>query len=571
MNGGINIGTVNPGWNTQGSVVVSFRVSSTSVNPPNNHTNNNTCRIDYFRVSDDDIEEGDRVTFSWDASDCSYVTLTTFSERMNTNDSISARPTYSREYCLNAYGNGTDRECLDIDVDEDIIDEEENVDIEVATRSATSISESDATLNGFIDPNDSYATRWFRYGTSSGNLSRSTNRVNHGYNRANFSADIFNLAPNTRYYFQAVGENSDTTEYGKILNFNTNASVVDDNDSLSAVTTVATGISQSSAVINGLVLNTENIQTNAYFEYGRNVDLGSRTITKNLGSGLALNTFDTIYGLSPNTFYYFRVVGENGNGKSYGEIKFFQTLTNGVITPPVVPKIPAEALATLEITNKYELVRLNDLIDYTITYKNTGKTKLVNSKLKVFLPEYIDYINSQRGNYDRSTRELTVNLENLNPADGGVLYMQGRVIDTPVNNTQIVTSAMFEYINEKNANESVMAYVVNRTGENINNTNLAAGAFFAWLGSLSLCFWLFLIILILLAIMFSRMYRKDKYITNNNSYYNKPNPKQNYNNQGVQYNGNGRNLKNSDYSHNNPEAFNGGEYSDGNPYENLPK
>ena len=315
MNGGINIGTVNPGWNTQGSVVVSFRVSSTSVNPPNNHTNNNTCRIDYFRVSDDDIEEGDRVTFSWDASDCSYVTLTTFSERMNTNDSISARPTYSREYCLNAYGNGTDRECLDIDVDEDIIDEEENVDIEVATRSATSISESDATLNGFIDPNDSYATRWFRYGTSSGNLSRSTNRVNHGYNRANFSADIFNLAPNTRYYFQAVGENSDTTEYGKILNFNTNASVVDDNDSLSAVTTVATGISQSSAVINGLVLNTENIQTNAYFEYGRNVDFGSRTITKNLGSGLALNTFDTIYGLSPNTFYYFRVVGENGNGK----------------------------------------------------------------------------------------------------------------------------------------------------------------------------------------------------------------------------------------------------------------
>ena len=101
MNGGINIGTVNPGWNTQGSVVVSFDVSSASVNPPNN---NDDCQIDYFRVSDDDIEEGDRVTFSWDTSDCSYVTLTSFSERMDTNDSITARPTYSREYCLNAYG-----------------------------------------------------------------------------------------------------------------------------------------------------------------------------------------------------------------------------------------------------------------------------------------------------------------------------------------------------------------------------------------------------------------------------------------------------------------------------------
>lgn len=514
MNGGINIGTVNPGWNTQGSVVVVFRVgSNTIVNPPIYPPQNNPCRIDSFRASDDYINEGDRVVFYWDTTNCSYITLTNISGSMNADGSRATYPDYSRNYCITAYGNGTDQECIYIDVDEDTRD---NSNLEVDTNNATNIGNSYATLNGYIDPDDSYAYRWFRYGTSSSSLNRNTNRVSHGYNASSFSAYISGLSPNTRYYFQAVGENSNgEIEYGQTKNFNTNAEIINESNT-SAVTTVATGLTTNSATLNGLILNSENLNTSAYFEYGKTVGLGSRTSSKSLGTGSSLQSFDFISGLSSNTIYYYRIVGENGNGVSYGDIKFFRTLAN-TITPPVdpgTPKTQAEALASVDISNKYEIVRKGDIVDYTITYKNTGKTTLKNSILQIYLPQEIMYTNSSRGSYNQSNNELVVYLEDLKSGEEGVVYMQGEVINLPSNYPQIATTAMLVYTNEKNAQENVLDTVLNRAGEAVrSNTNLQASAFFSWLGSLSLCFWLFLIILILLAILFSRLYRKEKVYT----------------------------------------------------------
>ena len=545
INGGVNIGTINSGWNTQGYVIVYFRTSSTVINPPQNN-NNYYCNIDSFRASSKSIDKGDRVTFYWDTTDCTYVTLTSISGSLNPDDSKNTYPDYSRNYCLSAYGNngGRDEECIYIDVDDRIVDNNQN--LEVETNNATNVNTTYATINGYLDPDGSYATRWFKYGTSSSYLNKTTSRVNQGYGASNFSAYLSNLSPNTTYYFQAVGENSDgDIEYGRVLNFNTNANVVINN--LSAVTTLATGVTTNSAVLNGLVLNTESIQTNAHFEYGTTTGLGNSTVVKNIGSGSAINAFEILSGLSSNTIYYYRIVGQNGNGIAYGEIKFFRTLSAGV-TPPVnpgTPKTTLEALASIDISNKYELVRENDIIDYTITYKNTGKTKLRNSVLQVFVPEHVNYTNSSRGNYNPNSRELVVYLEDLNPNDSGVVYMQGQVFNLPSNVSQIVTTAMLVYTNEKNAQENVMDTVLNRVVVNTVNPNLASAAFFAWLGSLSLCFWLFLIILILLAILFSRLYRRSSVV---NKHYNAP-------------------VTNR----NNYEKYNGGHYDDGDPYSNLPK
>lgn len=517
MSGGVNIGTVNPGWNTQGYVIVYFRAGNSQYNPPYNPPyyppynppTYNDCEIDRFRASDDDIEEGDRVVFSWDTSSgCDYVTLTGVSGTMNPNDSRNMYPDYSREYCLSAYGNGTDRDCIYIDVNEP------RGNLDVDTYSATNIGTNYATLNGRIDPDGEYAYRWFRYGTSSYSLNRSTSRVANGTSERDFSAYISGLSPNTRYYFQAVGETDNgDVEYGQKLNFNTNANIINDT---SAVTTNATGLTTTSATLNGIILNTENLNTSAYFEYGTTANLGQRTASKNLGTGSSLSSFQSIAGLSSNTLYYYRIVGENENGTSYGNLKFFQTRTN-TVTPPVnpgTPKAPAEAQAVIDIANRYELVREGDIIDYTITYENTGDTKLENSVLIVYLPEEVNYRNSSRGNYNDRTRELVVYLEDLNPKDDGVVYMQGEVVSLPQDYLQIATTGMLVYTNEKDAQENVMDTVLNRVEQfSRNNTNLAAGAFFAWLGSLSLCFWLFLIILILLAILFSRMYRKEKVYT----------------------------------------------------------
>lgn len=546
LNNSLYLGNVLPGDNTTSGVVFVFRVGNTTViNPPQNN-NNYYCNIDSFRASDKYIDEGDRVTFYWDTTDCTYVTLTSISGSLNPDDSKNTYPDYSRNYCLSAYGNngGRDEECIYIDVDDRIVDNNQN--LEVETNNATNVNTTYATINGYLDPDGSYATRWFKYGTSSSYLNKTTSRVNQGYGASNFSAYLSNLSPNTTYYFQAVGENSDgDIEYGRVLNFNTNANVVINN--LSAVTTLATGVTTNSAVLNGLVLNTESIQTNAHFEYGTTTGLGNSTVVKNIGSGSAINAFEILSGLSSNTIYYYRIVGQNGNGIAYGEIKFFRTLSAGV-TPPVnpgTPKTTLEALASIDISNKYELVRENDIIDYTITYKNTGKTKLRNSVLQVFVPEHVNYTNSSRGNYNPNSRELVVYLEDLNPNDSGVVYMQGQVFNLPSNVSQVVTTAMLVYTNEKNAQENVMDTVLNRVVVNTVNPNLASAAFFAWLGSLSLCFWLFLIILILLAILFSRLYRRSSVV---NKHYNAP-------------------VTNR----NNYEKYNGSHYDDGDPYSNLPK
>lgn len=524
LSGSLYLGSQTPGDSTISGVVFVFRVGS-SYNPnpnpnpnppyypPYNPPQNNPCRIDSFRASDDYIDEGDRVVFYWDTTNCSYTTLTGISGSMNADGSRSTYPDYSRNYCLTAYGNGTDQECIYIDVDDYRRDYS---DLEVDTNNATNIGASYATLNGYIDPDDTYAYRWFRYGTSSSSLNRTTNRVNHGYNASSFSAYISGLSPNTRYYFQAVGENNNgEIEYGQTRNFNTNAEIINESNT-SAVTTVATGLTTNSATLNGLILNNENLNTSAYFEYGKTVGLGLRTSSKSLGTGSSLASFDPISGLSANTIYYYRIVGQNGNGTAYGDIKIFRTLT-GTVTPPVnpgTPKTPAEALASIDISNRYEIVRKDDVIDYTITYKNTGKTTLKNSILQAYLPQEVMYTNSSRGSYNQASNELVVYLEDLKPGEDGVIYMQGQVISLPSNYPQIATTAMLVYTNEKNAQENVLDTVLNRAGEVVrSNTNLAASAFFAWLGSLSLCFWLFLIILILLAILFSRLYRKEKVYT----------------------------------------------------------
>lgn len=534
ISGGVNIGTINPGWNTQGYVIAYFRVSSNIQNPPYYPPYNppynppyyppqqNDCRIVNFRASDDYIDEGDRVVFYWDTTDCSYVTLTDFSGQMNPDGSRTTYPDYSRQYCLNAYGrNSNDRECVYIDVDDYRRD---NSNLEVETNNASNIGPTYATLNGYIDPDDSYAYRWFRYGTSSSSLNRSTSRVSNGTSARDFSAYISSLSPNTRYYFQAVGENDEgDIEYGKIRNFNTNADIIINNSDLSAVTTVATGVTQSSATLNGIILNNDNTYTSAYFEYGRTLSLGSRTASKNLGTGSSLQSFASLSGLSPNTTYYYRIVGENGVDTAYGEYKFFQTPRSTVITPiNPTPKTPEEALASIDISNRYEFVREGDIIDYTIVSKNTGKTTLKNSIMQVFLPEEVAYRNSSRGNYNSQNHELLVYLEDMKPGDEGTLYLQGEVLNISSNSGQIATTAMLVYTNEKGAQENVLDTVLNRAGEAVRtNTDLAATAFFAWLGSLSLCFWLFIIILILLAILFSRMYRKEKVYTR---YYNAPEP-----------------------------------------------
>ncbi|MCC6323813.1 hypothetical protein IT400_03410 [Candidatus Nomurabacteria bacterium] len=95
----------------------------------------------------------------------------------------------------------------------------------MSTTSATNITSTGATLNGFYNMQNSPGSVYFEYGTSSTNLSSNTSVVNVVANSGNYSDSISGLNPGITYYFRAVGQNSVGTSFvTTILSFTTKSS-----------------------------------------------------------------------------------------------------------------------------------------------------------------------------------------------------------------------------------------------------------------------------------------------------------------------------------------------------------
>lgn len=97
----------------------------------------------------------------------------------------------------------------------------------VVTESATAISANGATLNGKITPNGLQTRYWFEYSTDSllGSVLLETTdekTIGAGSNQTSVTASVSDLNPDTKYYFQLVGQNSSGTVRGDRLTFDTN-------------------------------------------------------------------------------------------------------------------------------------------------------------------------------------------------------------------------------------------------------------------------------------------------------------------------------------------------------------
>jgi len=94
------------------------------------------------------------------------------------------------------------------------------------TRDATSISSSNASLRGTVDPNGGETTYWFEYSTDSllGNvLLKTTPRssAGAGTNGVPVQAEVTGLSSKTSYYVRLVAENSKGTVRGEKVTFKT--------------------------------------------------------------------------------------------------------------------------------------------------------------------------------------------------------------------------------------------------------------------------------------------------------------------------------------------------------------
>ncbi len=194
----------------------------------------------------------------------------------------------------------------------------------VITSAASNVSTTSATLNGTVNPNGASTNYYFEYGTSTSyGTKTSTKDAGSGTSNVSVSATVPELSPNTKYHFRLVASNSGGIKEGDDKTFTTSSEPVP-----TVVTGTASNVSASSATLNGTV-NPNGSSTDYYFEYGTSTSYGTKTSTKDAGSGTSnVSVSAPVSGLSPNTKYHFQLVATNSGGTNNGND---QTFTPGTV------------------------------------------------------------------------------------------------------------------------------------------------------------------------------------------------------------------------------------------------
>ena len=471
---------------------------------PCSYYTESNCYINNFTVdgsSNAYIDEGESVSLSWDTNNCTYVTVTGPNGFYNTSHSNTKTiyPTDSGTYTLTARGsNGITRtRTVYVSVDNN-------------NNNYDNCYINNFTANGYtnitINQGQQVALAWNTTGC---------NQVSIGGVGSNLPASYSQFVYptySTTYTLNAYGYNSGTRSQTVRVNVNQVVQPVPVYN-VCAVTTVATNVTTTSAQLNGLVTNPNGSSANSYFEYGPTVNLGLRTQGRVTNGSFS----EMITGLSSGTSYFFRAVSDCNNGLSYGKIEAFSTNSNQVVRPIIVQGTTVVGTASpimLSIENRYQAIGIGDKVDYTLTYKNIGKSILSDPVLQVVVPKGITITNASAGTYSSETNTLTVPLNDLKPGQDGVVYLQGHVDSIPDGTAQIVTTAILVYTSPNGAQENAIAYVLNSPrGLVVASGNvLGASAFWAGLWNMGLIGWLLLIILILLIILLTRKY-SNKSIT----------------------------------------------------------
>ncbi len=208
----------------------------------------------------------------------------------------------------------------------------------VTTIPATQVTSAAATLNGFVNPNGSATTAWFRYSTSNPGTCNDSfgtrvpasggTSLGAGGSDVGYSYPISGLTPQEVYYFCVIANNGGGKAFGSVLTFTTPPSP------LTVTTIPATQVTSSAATLNSFV-NPNGLAATAWYRYSTTDpiicydDFGTRVPASggtSLGSGSSNVSYSyPISGLTPGEVYYFCVIAENGLGKAFGSVLAFTT------------------------------------------------------------------------------------------------------------------------------------------------------------------------------------------------------------------------------------------------------
>jgi hypothetical protein len=180
----------------------------------------------------------------------------------------------------------------------------------VATKGASSLRDTSATLNASVNPNGMATTVYFDYGTTSGYGAKSSSKnIGSGRSTQNVSIPVSGLAPGTLYHVRVVASNAVGANGGADVTFATTGKPV-------VSTGAATGVASTSATLTATV-SPNGHATSWYFQYGPTAGYGSVTPTRSSSSTSGTQTVtETISGLSAGTVYHYRLVASNSVGSN---------------------------------------------------------------------------------------------------------------------------------------------------------------------------------------------------------------------------------------------------------------
>lgn len=191
---------------------------------------------------------------------------------------------------------------------------------------ASAITQTSATLEAQVNPNNEATESHFEYGTSptlTGATSTATETLAASYGLKAVTAPVSELAPGTQYYFRLVASNTGGgVEDGAIEPLLTVPAEPE--------TGAASSLSQTAATLTGS-FDPNGVATTYYFEYGTTTAyyLG-RTPTQESSSATPVQASAELSGLQPNTTYHYRLVVDNsasdGGGTAAGPDMQFATL-----------------------------------------------------------------------------------------------------------------------------------------------------------------------------------------------------------------------------------------------------
>ncbi|OHA80058.1 MAG: hypothetical protein A2747_00320 [Candidatus Yonathbacteria bacterium RIFCSPHIGHO2_01_FULL_44_41] len=386
----------------------------------------------------------------------------------------------------------------------------------VTTNSASSVSQNSATLNGYVTSSGTNINAWFEWGTSY-SLGNTTSVLNYGTGATSFNNSVYNLNPNTTYYYRAVAQSTYGTVYGSTLSFTTSGQGYNYSMTGSAptvTTLLATELTDTTAKLNGLVFASTNQSSSAWFEWGINSNLVNKTQAVNVGSLPTVKHSDFITGLVQGQTYYYRIVAENPYGKVYGTVNTFvletstyvvtPTVTTPVVLKPtttvVVRGSSTQSLVALSIEGGAEMIGAGEKRTYHVVWKNESTQSLKNVVLRVTFPQSINIDSATKGTFSSADNSVIVDLKTLASKESGETFIFATAGRGLKPGELLVVTANMVYTGANGVQGDAIAYVTHR-GE---ATQIAVSANIFGAGDFiptTLFEWLILMVLVLILVL----------------------------------------------------------------------